>query len=334
MPLKAPRGLVRSKIIGTGAGIPRKVLTNFDLEKMVDTSDEWIVQRTGIRERRIGSNGESSITFITQASQAALEEAGLDPEEIDLIIVGTHTPDMTLPSSACLLQKNINAKNSRAFDLTAGCTGWIYGLVIADNFIKVNPEFKALIVGSEFLSNRLDWEDRTTCVLFGDGAGAAVVVGSEDGRGLLATCLMSDGTEWEALTMIGPGSMNPVTHDLVDKKLHVVRMDGNRVFKLAVPAMEEVSWYVLTEAGYSPADVDAFIPHQANIRIMEAVAKRLGIPLEKVIITVDKYGNTSSASIPVALSEASRDGRIKKGDMVLLASFGGGFTWGAVLLRW
>jgi len=309
-------------------------LTNFDLEKMVDTSDEWIVQRSGIRERRIGSEGESSITFTTQASLAALEDAGLAPEDLDLIIMASHTPDMTLPSGSCLLQGRIKAKNARAFDLLAGCTGWLYGMVVADNFIKNSPDFKVLVVGSEFLSNRLDWEDRTTCVLFGDGAGAVVLTGGGDGRGILSTCLRSDGTQWEALTMLGPGSMYPITHEFVDKKLHVVRMEGNRVFRLAVPALEEVAWFVLTDAGFAPSDVDWFIPHQANIRIMESVAGRLGIPMEKVIVTIDKYGNTSSATIPVALSEAARDGRIKRGDLVLLASFGGGFTWGAVLIRW
>ena len=324
----------RTAVIGTGAGLPKKIITNHDLEKIVDTTDEWIVQRTGIKERRIAVDGESTVTFALAASQAALEEAGVAPKELDMIIVGTQTPDMVLPSTACLLQSHLKAKNARAFDLTAGCTGWIYALVVADNFIRVSPDMKILVVGAELLSRSLDWDDRSTCVLFGDGAGATVVTGVRDGRGILSTCLRADGSQWELLTMVGGGTMHPPSHEMVDQKLYAVRMQGNKVFKLAVESMEQVAWWVLTDAGFRPEDVDILIPHQANLRIMEAVAQRLGIPREKVLVKVDKYGNMSTATIPVALAEAHRDGQIKKGDLVLMISFGGGFTWGGVLLRW
>jgi 3-oxoacyl-[acyl-carrier-protein] synthase-3 len=328
------KALVRTAIIGAGIGLPEKVLTNHDLEKMVDTNDEWITQRTGIKERRIAGPGQSTVTFALAASLQALADAKIEPEQLDLIIVGTTTPDMTLPSTACLLQAELGARQARAFDLRAGCTGWLYSLVVADQFIRLNPGMHILVVGAELLSRSLDWQDRTTCVLFGDAAGATVVTGRTDGSGLLSTCLGANGSEWEALTMLGPGSKYEYNHDLIDEKLYAVRMQGNRVFKLAVPAMEEMAWNVLMDAGYKPADVTHLIPHQANIRIMDAVAERLGIPKEKVIVNVDKYGNTSAASIPMALAEASREGRIHKGDLVLMVSFGGGFTWGGALMRW
>ncbi|MEW6266382.1 MAG: beta-ketoacyl-ACP synthase III [Thermodesulfobacteriota bacterium] len=334
MPPIRKKRRVRTAIVGTGVGLPKRVLTNFDLEKMVNTSDAWIVQRTGIRERRIAAEGESTIDFALAASRQALAEARVPAEEIDLIIVGTQTPDMVLPSTACLLQARLEAVNARPFDLKAGCTGWLYSLVVADQFIKNNPSLKALVVGAELLSRSLDWEDRTTCVLFGDAAGATVVTGRRDGRGLISTCLGGDGSQWRALTMIGGGTMHPPSHEMVDKKLYAARMEGNKVFKLAVPVMEEMAWMVLTEGGYRPEEVDLFIPHQANIRIMESVAERLGIPMDKVVVNVDKYGNTSTASIPVALAESSREGRLKKDDLVLIVSFGGGFTWGGALLRW
>lgn len=324
----------RSTIIGVGKGLPDKVLTNFDLEKMVDTSDEWITQRTGIKERRIAVEGESTVTFAEQAARAALEDAQIEPDDLNLILVGTQTPDMVLPSTACLLQGKLGARNAAAFDLTAGCTGWLYGLVVADNFIRTNPDLKVLVVGAELLSRSLDWEDRATCVLFGDGAGASVVTGSRDGSGILSTCIQADGSQWELLRMVGGGSMHPPSHEMVDQKLWMVRMEGNRVFKMAVSSMEEVCWWVLTDAGYRPEDVKLMVPHQANIRIMEAVAERIGIPKERVMVTVHKYGNISTACIPVALADAAEEGSIESGDPTLLVSFGGGFTWGAVLMRW
>ncbi len=325
---------VRTRIIGTGSGIPDRVLTNFDLEKIVDTNDEWIAQRTGIRERRLASAGESTVTFGLKAAESALEAAGLTPDDLDMIIVATQTPDMPVPSAACLLQGRLGARKARAFDVVAGCTGWVYGLVVADAFIKTNPYFNIMVVGAEVLSSRVNWEDRSTCVLFGDGAGAVIVTGADNGQGLLASCIGADGSEWESLTIVGGGSMHPPTHETVDKKLQFIQMEGNKVFKLAVPAMEEMCWQVLSDTGHRPEDVDVFIPHQANLRIMEAVIDRLGIPVEKVVVTLDKYGNTSTASIPVALDEALRSGRIKDGDLVLTAAFGGGFTWGAALLQW
>ncbi|MFH1138051.1 MAG: beta-ketoacyl-ACP synthase III [Pseudomonadota bacterium] len=328
------RGPIRSAVIGTGGGLPAKILTNLDLEKIVDTTDEWIVQRTGIRERRIAVEGESTVTFGTLACREALDQAGLKPEDIDLIIVGTQTPDMVLPSAACLLQAALGAVNARAFDLTAGCTGWLYAMVVAEQFIKNRPDFKVLVVGAEVLSRKLNWDDRRTCVLFGDGAGAVVVTGADDGSGLLSSCTQADGSQWELLRMVGGGSMYPPTHETVDSKLHTVQMEGNKVYKLAVPSLEEMAWSVLSDAGYGPGDVDLFIPHQANLRIMEAVAQRLGIPLEKVAINVDRYGNTSTATIPLALAECTRSGRLRKGDLVLMVSFGGGFTWGGLLMRW
>ena len=324
----------RTVVMGTGMSMPENVISNKDLEKIVDTSDEWITQRTGIKERRIASNGQSTVTFGAEASRQALREANLSARELDMIIVATQTPDTFVPSTSCLLQKDLDAPQALAFDLVAGCTGFIYGLVVADNFIKNNPWLKILVVGAEQLSPYLNWEDRTTCIPFGDGAGAAVVTGSDNGGGVLATCLRSDGAKWNLLTILGGGTLYPPSHEMIDQKLSVIRMEGNKVFKLAVPAMEEVAWHVLTQAGYAPADVDVFIPHQANIRIMEAVGQRLGIPESKTVLTVHKYGNTSTASIPTAMAEANREGRIKKGDLVLMVAFGAGFTWGGVLMEW
>ena len=328
------KGRYRTVVLGTGIGLPRKVLTNFDLEKMVETNDEWIVQRTGIRERRIAAEDESTVTFGLEAARNALTRAGLAAEDLDMIIVGTATPDYIVPSAACLLQSHLGARNASAFDISAGCTGWIYGLVVADNFIRVNPYLKILVVGAEVLSRRVNWEDRTTCVLFGDGAGAVVVTGDDSGRGILSTCLQSNGDHWPSLTILGGGSIHPPDQALLDQGKQFIAMEGNKVYKLAVAAMEEVGWLVLTDAGYRPEDVDLLVPHQANIRIMEAVAARLGIPREKVAVTVDKYGNNSAATIPIALDEACRGNRLRENDLVLMVSFGGGFTWGGVLMRW
>ena len=327
-------GPVRTVILGTGAGFPDNIVTNFDLEKIVDTSDEWITQRTGISERRIAQPHETTLTFALKASQGALQEAGVEPNEIDMVICGTTTPDMTLPSEACLIQSELGIKSAAAFDLKAGCTSWIYAMDVADKFVRCNPDMKILVVGSELLSRSLDWEDRATCVLFGDGAGAAVVTGSAQGNGMLASRIDADGSEWEALSMLAPGTKYNYTHEMIDQKLWAIKMQGNRVFKLAVPAMKRMAEFVLKEAGLTSADVDHFIPHQANIRIMKAVGQRLGIEESKTIVTVNKYGNTSAACIPVALAESVRKGRIKRGDLVLMVSFGGGFTWGGMLMRW
>jgi len=320
-------------ILGTGSYLPRKVLTNQDLEKMVDTSDEWITTRSGIKERRIVSEGESWSSLATEAAKKALEMAQVEPRDLDLIIAGTFTADMPLPSGACLVQNNLKAYKAAAFDLAAACTGFIYGLIVAEKFIKDDPNIKVLVIGAEVLSPITNWEDRTTCVLFGDGAGA-VVVGRGEGKGILASYIGSDPTVWDLLCVPGGGSLYPPFKEGVPKEEYFIKMKGNEVFKYAVRYMEETARFVLEKAGYTPTDVDWLIPHQANIRIINMVAKKLGIPQEKVFVNIEKYGNTSAATIPIALDEAVRTGLIKPGDLVLLDAFGGGFTYGAILLRW
>ncbi|CAD7779623.1 3-oxoacyl-[acyl-carrier-protein] synthase 3 [Candidatus Methanoperedenaceae archaeon GB50] len=324
---------MKAAILGTGLQLPQKKLTNKDLEGMVNTSDEWITTRSGIKERYIVSGKETLSSLSTEASKKALEMAKIDASELDLIIVATFTADFRLPSAATLVQNNLKAYNAVAFDIAAACTGFIYGLVIAEKFIKDNPKIKALVIGAEVLSSVTNWEDRTTCVLFGDGAGAALVSGAEN-RGILATYIKSDPRVWDLLCVLGGGSLYPPFQNGVPKEEYYVRMKGNEVFKYSVRYMEEAARIVLDKAGMSPADIDWLIPHQANIRIMKMIAKKLGIPEEKVFINIDKYGNTSAATIPIALDEAVRQGAIKPGDLVLLDAFGGGFTYGAVLLRW
>lgn len=322
-------------IIGTGSALPSRILTNYDLEKMVETSDEWITQRTGIKERRIVSTGESNSRLAIEASKKALETAGIDPEELDLIIVGTLTPDYLMPSVAVLVQKELGAKRAGAFDLSATCSGFIYGLTIADRFIRANPKSKILVIGSEVLSTKVNWEDRTTCVLFGDGAGAVVVTGSEDEeRGFLSGHLHADGSLWHLLTLKGCGSLYPPCGNELPQDEYYIKMQGREVFKNAVRAMESVALEALKANGLEAKEIDLLIPHQANIRIIEYLRERLGLPKEKVFVNLQKYGNTSAASIPIALDEAARDGRLKPGDLVLLVAFGGGFTWASALLRW
>ncbi len=322
------------EILGTGRGIPKGILTNQDLEKMVDTSDEWITTRTGIKKRRICSQEETWTLLATEASRQALEMARMSPEELDLIIAATFTPDYRLPSGACLVQNELKAYKAAAFDIAAACTGFIYGLVIAEKFIKDNPHTKALVIGAEVLSAVTNWEDRSTCVLFGDGAGAAVVAAGNHQGGVLASYIGSDPRVWDLLCVPGGGSLHPPFKPGVAKEEYFVKMKGNEVFKYAIKYMEEAARIVLKRAGFEARDVDWLIPHQANIRIINMVAKKLGIPLEKVIVNIDEYGNTSAATIPIALDEAVRDGKIKKGDLVLLDAFGGGFTYGAILLKW
>ena len=318
---------MNSRIIGTGSYLPEKVLTNADLEKIVDTSDEWIRSRTGIRSRHIAAEGELTSDLALPAAQKALQSAGVAAGDIDMIIVATTTPDMIFPSTACILQSRLGIAGCPAFDLQAVCSGFVYALATADLFIRAGQAKKVLVVGAEVYSRILDWNDRGTCVLFGDGAGA-VVLAASDTPGILATRLHADGSHKDQLSV--PGSVcggqvwgRPFVH-----------MDGASVFRFAVRVFEEVAHEVLEQAGLKVADVDWFVPHQANIRIMEATARKLGLPLEKVIATVDHHGNTSAASIPLALDEAVRDGRIRPGQTLLLEGVGGGFTWGAVLLRW
>ncbi len=321
-------------IIGTGSALPSRVLTNQDLEKMVDTSEEWITQRTGIKTRRIVGPGESNSKLAVKAAQKALQAAQVAPEELDLIIVGTLTPDYLMPSVAVLVQKELGAYQAGAFDLSATCSGFLYGLSIADQYVRTNPYRKILVIGSEVLSHKVNWEDRTTCVLFGDGAGAVVVTGSREGRGVLSTHLHADGSLWHLLTLKGCGSLYPPCGDELPREEYFIRMQGREVFKNAVRAMETVALKALSFNHVSPQDLSLVIPHQANKRIIEALRERLGLPPEKVFINLHKYGNTSAASIPIAIDEAVREGRLSPGDLVLMVAFGGGFTWAAALLRW
>jgi 3-oxoacyl-[acyl-carrier-protein] synthase-3 len=326
--------LLRSRIISTGSYLPEKVLTNFDLEKLVDTSDEWITERTGIKERRIANKDQAASDLAYEASKMALERASLTPDDIDLIIVATVTGYMLFPSTACMLQKKIGAKKAAGFDINAACSGFLYGLYIADNFIKSGKHRKILVVGTEVLSKITDWDDRTTCVIFGDGAGAVIIEPTEEDRGILSAHINSDGNMWELLYMPGGGSKYPASIDSIEKKLHYIKMKGNEVFKFAIRTLEDLVIKTLNENRLDSSKLSLLIPHQANMRIIQATAERLGIPLDKVIINIDKYGNTSAASIPIALDEAVTSGRINNGDYILLEAFGGGFTWASTLIKW
>jgi 3-oxoacyl-[acyl-carrier-protein] synthase-3 len=326
--------LLRSRIISTGSYLPEKVLTNFDLEKLVDTSDEWITERTGIKERRIANKDQAASDLAYEASKKALERASLTADDIDLIIVATVTGDMLFPSTSCMLQKKIGAKNAVGFDINAACSGFLYGLYIADNFIKSGKHKKILVVGTEVLSKITDWDDRTTCVIFGDGAGAVIVEPTEEDRGILSAHINSDGNMWELLYMPGGGSKYPASIDSIEKKLHYIKMKGNEVFKFAIRTLEDLVIKTLNENRLDSSKLSLLIPHQANMRIIQATAERLGIPLDKVIINIDKYGNTSAASIPIALDEAITSGRINDGDYILLEAFGGGFTSASTLIKW
>lgn len=326
--------MIRARITGTGSALPEKVLTNFDLEKMVDTSDEWIVTRTGIRERRIAGEGEYTSTFASAAALKALEAAGVAAAEIDLIVVGTLTPDYPFPATACLVQQNIQANNAICFDLSAACSGFIYALATAEKFIRSGSVKKALVIGAEVLSRIVDWSDRNTCLLFGDGSGAVVLEAVEGENGILSTHMHSDGNYWELLYQKGCGSRHPATQQNLDDRLIYLSMQGNDVFKYAVRAMEEVSLEALAANGLTADDIKLFIPHQANQRIIDSVGKRLSIGADRVFVNLDRYGNTSAASIPIAMDEAFRAGRISEGDIVVLSAFGGGLTWGAAALRW
>lgn len=321
-------------ILGTGSYLPEKILTNFDLEKIVDTNDEWIVSRTGIRERRVADKTMASSDLAYEASLKAIESAGISPEEIDLIIVATVTPDKAFPSTACILQDRLGAKKAAAFDLSAACTGFLYGVTTAAQFIKNGYYKYALVIGVECLTKIVNWEDRNTCVLFGDGAGAIVMGPTEEGFGFLSYELGADGSGGDLLQQPGGGSRIPASIESVQAKQHFVTMNGGEVFKFAVRVMEQVSESVLKKAGLTKEDVDLLVPHQANLRIIEAARKRLGLTQEKVVVNVDKYGNMSSASIPVALDEAFRNQRINRGDTIVLVGFGGGLTWAGSVVRW
>ena len=326
--------MTRAKITGTGCALPEKVLTNFDLERMIDTTDEWIVARTGIRERRIAREGEYTSTFATAAALKALESAGVEAGELDLILMGTITPDFPFPSTSCIVQQNLGAAKAVCFDLNAACSGFIYALATAEKFILTGAAKKVLVIGAEVLSRIIDWSDRNTCLLFGDGAGAVVLEAVEGESGILSTHMHTDGNYWEVLYQKGCGSRNPANQQNLDDRLLYLTMHGNEVFKLAVRSMGDVSLEALAANGLSVDQVSLFIPHQANQRIVDAVGKRLGIDPERVFVNLQRYGNTSAASIPIALDEALRGGRVQPGDLVLLAAFGGGLTWGSAAIRW
>jgi 3-oxoacyl-[acyl-carrier-protein] synthase-3 len=309
-------------------------LTNVDLEKIVDTTDEWITTRTGMKERHIAAEGEYTSTLATRAARQAMEMAGVAPDELDLIVLASVTPDFPFPATACIVQHNLGAVNAAAFDISAACSGFLYGLSVVDNFMKAGSVKKALVIGAEVLSRIVDWTDRNTCVLFGDGAGAVVLESAEGDRGILSTHIHSDGSYWELLNQPACGSRNPASQKIIDERLMFLRMQGNDVFKLAVRAMEEAALEALAANNLQTTDIDLFIPHQANRRIIDAIGKRLKLNEEQVCVNLERYGNTSAASIPIALDEANRAGRITDENVIVLDAFGGGLTWAAILLRW
>ena len=323
----------RAGITGLGIYVPERVLTNADLERMVETTDEWIRTRTGIRERRIAKKGESASDLGSRAALVAIQDAGLTPSDIELIIVATITPDMFFPSTACIIQDKIGAKCG-AFDMAAACSGFPYALAVAEGFIRAGIYRNIVVVGAEVLSGFIDWKDRSTCVLFCDGAGAAVVSEVNDGHGIQATYLGSDGSQADVLKIPAGGSRIPPSEESVKTGLHFLKMQGSEVFKVAVRTMEEAVREVLKRGGLTPDDVDCLIPHQANLRILQAVGERIGIPMEKIFINVEKYGNMSSASTAVALYEAVKEKKIRKGSKVILVAFGGGLTWASCLIKW
>ncbi len=321
-------------ITGTGSFVPEKIMTNFDLEKIVDTSDEWIVTRTGISQRRIADENTATSDIATVAAAQAMEDAGVDAKDIDLILVATVTPDMAFPSTACVVQKNLQAVNAAAYDLGAGCSGFIYGLATANSFIASGMYKNILVIGAETLSKIINWEDRNTCVLFGDGAGAAVVSRCEPSEGILSVKIGSNGTFDRLITQPAGGSRMPVNCEVIQQKLNTIHMEGSEVFKLAIRTMASVSEQVLGDAGLKVDDMKLVIPHQANKRIIDGIFNRLKVTSEQSYLNLDKYGNTSAASIPLALDEAAKNGVLNKGDNILLVAFGSGLTWGATTVKW
>lgn len=339
MPTPSTQPFCTSSIIGTGSYMPEKVLTNEDISKIVETSDEWITSRTGIKERRIAAADEATSDMASAAARRAIEAAGISVDEIGLIVVATVTPDMFFPSTACIVQKKIGAMNAVCFDINAACSGFLYALQVARHFINTGNRTTALVIGAEKLSSLINWQDRNTCVLFGDGAGAVVIRRAEEevpnvpGR-VLSTVMGSDGNLADLLKVPGGASACPITAENVASRPNTIHMEGRETFKHAVTRMLQASEQALELAGLTAADVDMVIPHQANARIITAIADRLGLPPEKTFMNLDKYGNTSAATIPVALDEAHRQGKIKRGDVIVLVAFGGGFTWASSVVRW
>ncbi|TDU73020.1 3-oxoacyl-[acyl-carrier-protein] synthase-3 [Prosthecobacter fusiformis] len=338
MPTPSKQPFCTSSIIGTGSYMPEKILTNEDLSKFVDTSDEWITSRTGIKARRIAADDQATSDLASEAARRAMAAAGVTPEEINLIVVATVTPDMFFPSTACFVQKKIGASNAVCFDISAACSGFLYALQVARHFINTGNRTTALVIGAEKLSSLINWQDRNTCVLFGDGAGAVVIRRAEEGSDapgrVLSTVMGSDGNLTDLLKVPGGASACPITPENVLSRPNTIHMEGRETFKHAVTRMCQASEQALEMAGLTKADIAMVIPHQANARIITAIADRLGVPPEKTFINLDQYGNTSAATIPVALDEAHRQGKIKRGDIVLLVAFGGGFTWASSVVKW
>jgi 3-oxoacyl-[acyl-carrier-protein] synthase III len=326
--------MIRAQIIGVGAYAPKRVLTNQELERLVDTSDEWIVQRTGIKERHVVDETEATSDLALRAAQQALERAQVEPKEIDLIVVGTTTGDMAFPTTANIVQHQLGCRNAGSMDVYAACAGSIYSLSVGSQYIESGKYRTVLCIGAECLSRITDYTDRGTCILLADAAGAAVLRASDGDAGILDVDIYSDGRYGELLMQPAGGSRNPATHETVDKRMHYTKMKGNEVFKVAVRMFSDSAERLLTRHGLTAKDLALFVPHQANLRIIEAAVKRLKLPMDKVIVNVDRYGNTGAASVYVALEEALALKRIRPGDLVLMAAFGGGFTWGAALLRW
>ena len=324
---------MKACIAGTGSYAPANVVTNADLERMVATSDEWIRERTGIRERRIAATGEACSDLAVQAGKRALTAAGLAATDLDMILVATCTGDYPLPATACLVQHQLGATKAAACDLSAACCGFVYALSVADAYVKSGMRH-VLVIGSEVMSAITDWTDRNTCVLFGDGAGAVVVSASDGEQGILSTHLRSDGTLCELIMVPGGGSRTPPSEKVIAERLQYIKMKGNETFKVAVRTLEEIARTTLSANGLRVEDLDLYVPHQANVRILKAVMERLGLPREKVLLNLDRYGNTSAASIPIALDEAVREGRIKDGSLVMLGAFGAGLTWASAVIRW
>lgn len=326
--------LCNAGILGTGFYVPEKIMTNADLEKIVETSDEWIVERTGIKERRIAEDNQPMSDLALRAAKAALADAGVAAEDLDLIIVATLTSDRIIPSTACMIQNLLGAKHAAAFDLSAACSGFAYAASVAAQFIETSAYKKALVIGAETLSKYINWEDRNTCVLFGDGAGAAVLGQVEEGYGILSFDLGSDGSGGDAIQIPSSGSLMPVSKESIDQKLNLIHMNGRDVFKFAVKAMGKTVKNSLAKIDMPQEKIDWLVPHQANIRIIESAAKRLSMPMDKVIVNIHKYGNMSAACIPIALAEAAAAKRFKKGDIIALSGFGAGLTWASCIIRW